>query len=370
MKLERLRLIPVLSIIVIALVLGACHQSDNDGSAEGIENAAEAIEKALAPREVELVIPEIRDEKPSVEFVGEIRAFDVVPMSSEVGGKVDRVLVEVGDRVAKGAPLIEVDRETFALYQAQAEGQRQGREADLALAEKDLERKRDLRSDETIPQASLDQAQAGLRARQRRGRRRGSISRSRQAQLRTERHSCAGRRSHHRTDGRGRPVGRSRRRPARCRPERQSQNRRPSAGVWVGRFSNLESFTFTVGDGSTVHTAKIYSCSPWSSEASRSFEIVGTAVERRYHAAGDVRQREADLARLPPHPVAAGVRRGDIGSSPGTHGRRRSDRLPQRVQIGRRDDGTIEIVNGLNEGEQVILDVSGLTRGLPVTIVG
>ena len=32
-------------------------------------------------------------------------------------------------------------------------------------------------------------------------------------------------------------------------------------------------------------------------------------------------------------------------------------------------NGTIEIVSGLNEGEQVILDVSGLTRGLPVTII-
>ena len=42
----------------------------------------------------------------------------------------------------------------------------------------------------------------------------------------------------------------------------------------------------------------------------------------------------------------------------------------RKVQIGRRDNGTIEIVSGLADGEQVIKDVSGLTRGLPVTIVG
>ena len=42
----------------------------------------------------------------------------------------------------------------------------------------------------------------------------------------------------------------------------------------------------------------------------------------------------------------------------------------RKVRIGRRDGNDVEIVSGLGEGEQVIEDVSGLTRGLPVTIVG
>ena len=42
----------------------------------------------------------------------------------------------------------------------------------------------------------------------------------------------------------------------------------------------------------------------------------------------------------------------------------------QKVQIGRRDNGAIEIVSGLGEGEQVIRNVAGLTRGLPVKVVG
>ncbi len=41
----------------------------------------------------------------------------------------------------------------------------------------------------------------------------------------------------------------------------------------------------------------------------------------------------------------------------------------RKIRIGRRADGLIEIVDGLSPDEAVIADVSGLTRGIPVTIV-
>ena len=147
----------ILSVTLFVALLGGCHGADDDDPAA----AAEVLEQALAPREVQLVTAEVREERPSVQLVGEIRAFDTVTISSEVGGKVDRVLVEVGDRVTAGTPLVEVDRETFRIYLHQAEANLAAANADLALAEKDLERKRDLRSDETIPQSTFDQAQAG-----------------------------------------------------------------------------------------------------------------------------------------------------------------------------------------------------------------
>ena len=144
-------------------MLVGCHGSDDDD----LDAVAESLEQALAPREVRLVVAEIRDERSSVQLVGEVRAFDTVTMSSEVGGKVDRVLVEVGDRVASGAPLVEVDRETFRIYLQQAEANLAAANADLALASKDLDRKRDLRSDETIPQSDLRPGAGGPRSRHR-----------------------------------------------------------------------------------------------------------------------------------------------------------------------------------------------------------
>jgi hypothetical protein len=41
----------------------------------------------------------------------------------------------------------------------------------------------------------------------------------------------------------------------------------------------------------------------------------------------------------------------------------------RKVRVARRAGGLIEIVSGLSADEQVIAEVKGLTRGLPVTII-
>jgi len=355
-------------LIPLAFASGACHQSD-DGSTEGIENAAEAVERALAPREVELVTPKTRDENPSVQLVGEIRAFDIVTISSEVAGRVDRVLVEVGSRVAKGTPLIEVDRETFAIYLAQAQANVQAAQADLALAVKDLERKQDLRSDETIPQATLDKAQAGFDlAKARLAAAEASLSlaqrnydrsviRAPAAGAITERMVVAGQWADVGERLLYLAIGGKVKIAARV-PE-----------SWVGRFVGLETFDFTIGAGSTVHTAEIYSLQPVVREASRSFEIVGTAPAASNMRPGmfaNVTLTSPETKRTLWLPASA-LSTSDL---PQVLMVEMDTIIYRKVQIGRRDNGTIEIVSGLAEGEQVIKDVSGLTRGLPVTIVG
>ena len=41
----------------------------------------------------------------------------------------------------------------------------------------------------------------------------------------------------------------------------------------------------------------------------------------------------------------------------------------RKVQIGRRLDGLVEIVDGITADEAVIADVAGLSRGIPVTVI-
>jgi RND family efflux transporter MFP subunit len=364
---DRIRLFSILSIIAFCITLAACHQSEGD--TEGIENAAEAIERALAPREVSLVEPEVRDERPSVQLVGEIRAFDTVTISSEVGGRVDRVLVEVGDRVAKGEPLIWVDRETFAIYQAQAEANLRAAKANLALAEKDLERKKDLRSDETISQASLDQAQAAydlasaevaaadaaLRLAARNYDR--SVIRAPSAGAITERMVAAGQWADVGAGLLTFAVGGKVKIAARV-PE-----------SWVGSFVDLERFTFSVGTSSTVYEAELYSLQPVVREASRSYEIVGTAPNDGTMRPGmfaNVTLTSPESKRTLWLPTSA-VATSDL---PQVLMVENDEIVYRKVQIGRRDAGAIEIVSGLEEGERVILNTSGLSRGLPVTIIG
>ncbi len=352
------------STALLVTGLAGCHSPDDDDPAA----AAETLVKALAAREVQLVYPEAREEKPSVQLVGEIRAFDTVQVSSEVAGKVDRVLVEVGDRVSKGAPLAEVDRTTFGIYLEQGKANLAAANAELALAGKELERKRDLRSDETISQAAFDQAQAGhdlatartaaaeasLSLSQRNFDR--SIVRAPAAGAITQRHVVAGQWAEVGVSLLTLAIGNKVKVSARV-PE-----------TWAPEFVGLETFTFTVGTGGPAQTARIYSIQPVVDQASRSFEIIGTAANGGAMRPGmfaNVVLESPTAKRVLWLPASA------IATSD----------LPQvlivedgvvafrKIQIGRRDNGLIEIAGGLAEDEAVIADVSGLYRGIPVTVV-
>lgn len=365
MKTIRRRLPTVIAATLLVTVLAGCHGTDDDDPAA----AAEILERALAPREVRLVSPEVREERPSVQLVGEVRAFDTVDISSEVAGKVDRVLAEVGDRVAAGTPLVEVDRDTFRIYQQLAAANLAAANADLALAGKDLERKRDLRSDETIPQSAFDQAQAAhdlatarvaaasasLDLAQRNSDR--SVVRAPAAGSITQRHVVAGQWAEVGVGLFELAVGDRIKVSARV-PE-----------AWAPELAGLEEFTFTVGVSGPVHTAKLYSVQPVVEQASRSFEIVGTAANDGSIKPGMFANvvLEAPTAKQTLWLPAAAVATSDLPQvlmvEDGTIAFR-------KIRIGRRDDGFIEIADGLSPNEAVITDVSGLSRGIPVLIVG
>ncbi|MEJ2580336.1 MAG: efflux RND transporter periplasmic adaptor subunit [Acidobacteriota bacterium] len=360
---RRQLLFALLGTFAIGLLTG-CHGSDDgDAAAE-----AEALEQALAPREVRLVSPDIRSENPSVQLVGEIRAFDTVTVSSEVAGKVDRVLAEVGDRVRAGTPLVEVDRNTFRIYLEQAEANLAAAQADLELAAKDLGRKRDLRSDETIPQSALDQSQAAYDlatarvasataahdlAKRNYDR---SVVRAPAAGAITQRHVVAGQWTDVGAGLFNLAVG-DRIKVAAHVPE-----------SWAPELVGLDKFTFTVGVSGPVRTAKLYSLQPVVDQASRSFEIVGSAANDGSIKPGmfaTVVFESPDAIQslwLPEAAVATSDLAQVLMVEDGTI-------VYRKVRTGRRDNGLIEIVDGLAPNEKVIVDVSGLTRGLPVTIV-
>jgi membrane fusion protein (multidrug efflux system) len=354
----------VLSATLLVALLAGCHGSDDDDLAA----AAETLERALAPREVQLVAAEVREERPSVQLVGEIRAFDTVTVSSEVAGKVDRVMVEVGDRVTTGTPLAEVDRVTFRIYLQQAEANLAAANADLALAAKDLERKRDLRSDETIPQSAFDQAQAAndlatarvaaasaaLDLAQRNYER--SVVRAPAAGAITQRLVVAGQWAEVGVGLFHLAVGDKIKVSARV-PE-----------AWAPELAGLEGFTFTVGVSGPVHSAKLYSVQPVVEHASRSFEIVGTAANDGSIKPGMFANvvLEAPSSKQSLWLPASAVATSDL---PQVLMVEEGSIVFRKIRIGRRADGLIEIADGLSPDEAVIADVSGLSRGIPVTIV-
>ena len=73
------------------------------------------------PRAVKVEAAQVRDVRRQVDVVGTLAAREEVVVSAEVAGRVSRLVHDLGDRVAAGAPLLELDAEKL---QYRADGQR------------------------------------------------------------------------------------------------------------------------------------------------------------------------------------------------------------------------------------------------------
>ncbi|WP_084628118.1 efflux RND transporter periplasmic adaptor subunit [Silanimonas lenta] len=97
-------------------------------------------------------------------FAGEIRARHETPLSFRVGGKVARRLVEVGDRVAEGQVLAELDAEDLRLNREAAQAQLAAAEADARLAAAEFERVKVLFERQLVSRSLFDARRSALDA--------------------------------------------------------------------------------------------------------------------------------------------------------------------------------------------------------------
>lgn len=353
----------IISIFCLSLCLSACHPDGSEDAAASREN----LDRKLEPRKVSEVQPEVREERPSVALVGEVRAFDTVVISSEVAGRVERVNVEVGDKVSGGQPLVSVARETFEMKLRQAEARVQAATADLELARRDLERKQDLVSDKTIPQAAFEQAQArhdlaaaglleSVAARDLAEHDfKVSIIRAPAAGAITGRVVVAGQWA---------DIGQALLEMA-VGTQVKIVARVPSH--WVTNLQGLDGFDFSVDPNQPARRAKLYSIDPVVQEASRSFEVVGTAPAEKLKPGmfANVTLTSPDITRSLWLPVSAVL----TSDTPKVYLAEDGRVAVRRIQTGLRDDGMIEVVSGIEPFEKVIADVAGLSRDLPVNVV-
>jgi membrane fusion protein, multidrug efflux system len=91
------------------------------------------------------------------ELVAPIRS-DLVPRT---GGRVARVLVDEGQLVRKGQPLLELETDYLKLDLARAEAELARAEAAARDAERDFERKKGLSTKGSVSQAAYDRSQSG-----------------------------------------------------------------------------------------------------------------------------------------------------------------------------------------------------------------
>jgi RND family efflux transporter MFP subunit len=88
-------------------------------SGAGCNRTAADDDAATRPVAVKHVAVELRRIERPVESVGSLFPFEEVTVSAEVEGRVDRVLVDIGDRVARGQPLVQVSPVELRLARAQ-----------------------------------------------------------------------------------------------------------------------------------------------------------------------------------------------------------------------------------------------------------
>ncbi len=340
----------VLQSVVTACVLiclAGCHPESSAPEA----SAGADTHSALEPRAVSLVRTEAVEEYPTVELTGELRAFEAVPVPAQVAGPVDRVLAEVGDRVSAGTPLAEVDRETYRLQAAEAAARVRAAEADVELSRRELERKKDLLSDHTIAQAVFDEAEArhDLAAAQLEAARAAErLAQQAFDRSRVQAPAAGSIAARHVSPGQWVEVGQAivdlavggRLKVAAEVPEN-----------WARRLQGLRGFTFTVGNLGP-YDAKIYSVEQVVEPSSRSFELTGVTAQPADNSLKPgmfvtVTLRSPDAVTtlwVPDTAVAtsemAKVMLVEDGKA-----------VEHKVLVGRREEGRIEILDGLTAGQ-------------------
>jgi multidrug efflux pump subunit AcrA (membrane-fusion protein) len=174
------------ALIVAIITFGALSSLSCSKSSSGKTVDGSVAARPIAARALAVAAKSVRR---NIESVGSLFAFEEVTVSSEVEGRVERVLVDVGDRVATGQPIVKVapaelelslEQQRAALRQARARlgigdnnddlkdaraaAEVKRADADLADAEQKYRRALTLYDKGLVPRQNLDEAESRYNA--------------------------------------------------------------------------------------------------------------------------------------------------------------------------------------------------------------
>jgi RND family efflux transporter MFP subunit len=139
-------------VAITALALAACgHRSEK----------ATLPEAGTAARAVRVGKPASRLETGLARATGPIRAKEDAVLAAKNSGQIRRVLVQVGDRVRAGQPLVEMDSALQAIGVENARAAVKVAEANLASAQRELKRGQELSDQQVMPDATFDRVRTG-----------------------------------------------------------------------------------------------------------------------------------------------------------------------------------------------------------------
>jgi len=144
----------LLSLIVAAGLLAAVPACKRAG-----KGAAAAPDAAFGAAPVKVFKVPRRKISEKLFYTGTIEARQKINLMPDVGGKIARILVNEGDRVAKGQLLAEMDTEAIVLQLKQAEAAQAVAEASFANAKTNLERLDRLLKENAVSEQQYEQVQ-------------------------------------------------------------------------------------------------------------------------------------------------------------------------------------------------------------------
>lgn len=137
-------------LICTSLLAGGC-------GAKQAEGQAAAAAAQATPVQVQVV--ESQEITNSTEYLSIMKSRHSANINPQVEGYVTNIFVKSGDRVAAGAPILQIDPLKQQATMQSQEAQRAAQEATVQLAKTNLERSRKLNEAKVISQADFDAAQ-------------------------------------------------------------------------------------------------------------------------------------------------------------------------------------------------------------------
>jgi membrane fusion protein (multidrug efflux system) len=156
---------PTIALALLALALAGCgrapQKAETSVTPPPLPSDVRSVESVAAPPATEAPGTDALTAGGSLALTGELVApvrSDLVPRT---GGRVARVLVDEGELVRKGQPLLELETDYVKLDLARAEADLARADAAAKDAERDFERKKGLATKGSVSQAAYDRSQAG-----------------------------------------------------------------------------------------------------------------------------------------------------------------------------------------------------------------
>ena len=405
----RMSVRPLIGIVVLALGLSACRGEFPASAASQEKPKPQAAPASPPAREVRVVPAAERSLPRTVAATGTLAAEDQVTLSAKVAGRVESIDIDLGTRIRQGQPLARLDQTDFKLRVEQAEAALQQararlglsptgkdekidpeqtaivRQARAVLEEAKLTRDRSVKllEQQLIARAQLDTAEANLQVAE--GRYQDALEevRNRQAVLAQRRSELDLARQQltdtvvlapidgavsQRLTSRGEylAVGAPMATLVRIHPLRLrvSVPEREASGVRVGQTVRL-----TIEGDPTVYSGRVVRLAPIVQELNRTLTVEAEIPNERgvlragaFARAEIVTESAQPIVTVPASSliVFAGVEKVLVVRAGKT--------AEVRVQTGRRLGDTIEILEGLKKGEEVVDSPGNLAGGTPVSV--